>query len=64
MAPGQFKKEQVALHEPCPLTPSLSPARSGGEGAPAAAGAGEGECGRFMFTEQFKKEQAASHEPR
>ena len=53
----KFKKEQVAFHEPNPLTPSLSP--SGGEGARRA---GEGDSAWFMVPMRGKKTVLAFHE--
>jgi len=50
--------EVEALHEPNPLTPSLSP--TGGEGARRA---GEGDSAWFMVPMRGRRTVEASHEP-
>jgi len=62
MSTEQFEKEQAAPHEPRTLTPSLS--RRTGEGAPATARVGEGECARFKVPMRIKPLNVnAPHEP-
>ena len=57
---GLIESAEGSAHEPA-LTPTLS--RPTGEGAPATAGAGEGDSPRFMAGEQVRKEQGTLHEP-